>query len=83
MAVGKEIRWADLIALKEEFSESQQQQRESSRAASRDTSRSRVQDIESDEDHSERAHGYRVCLLHPFLPSPLIPWCLDNQNYGI
>lgn len=63
VAVGKEIRWADLIALKEEFEEDPRREtaRQTPSATSRETSRSRFQDDESVEDDAERAHGYRVC----------------------
>lgn len=52
IAVGKEIRWADVVYLKEKHEE---------KKAAQEHGRSRRRDSNSSEDDPRRAQGYRVC----------------------
>jgi nucleoporin NUP82 len=75
VAVGKEIRWADLVYLKETFEEKQDQKHKPWASRGRDID---IEDEESVESEDEYAHGFRVghlyTICYPFLMS------LDTQS---
>ena len=67
IAVGKEIRWADLVYLKEAWEDKSRKEKGFFKGKARDSTESQYDEV--------RAQGYRVC-------PEMLPLEIDNANFS-